>query len=330
MFETLEVLGRVTFDRNKLAMVTPLAGGVVERVLVDTGDDVKEGDTMAQIGSPAIAEAKSALVRALTQEELHRQTHAREKDLVERKISAQQDYESARAAYGASRSESQQARQQLLNLGFTESEVAEVVRTRSTTSTMLVRAPFDGTIVERNAVAGSAVETGTPLFQVADLRSMWLELSIPESHIGVLKRGMPVVARFDAYPSDAFDGELTWIAYEVHAETRNIEARAVLPNPDERLRQGMFANVQLAATDRVAGLTVPKDSVQIVDGRSVIFTKHADDLFESRIVRLGPNTEGQVLVLSGLRPDDEIVISESYLVKSELLKARLGAGCTDH
>jgi len=330
MFETTEVVGRITFDRNKLAMVTPLAGGVLENVLVDVGDRVKQGDLMAQVNSPAIAEAKSALVRALTREELYRQTFAREKDLVEREISAQQDFEAAKAAYAAGQSETQQARQQLENLGFSEAEVADVIRTRSTTSTMPVRAPFAATVVERDAVVGSAVETGAALFQVADLSSMWLELSIPESHLGILEQGMPVSARVDAYSSDVFEGELTWVAYQVDEQTRKIEARAVLSNPDERLRHGMFARVQLAATEQVAGLTVPKEAVQMVDGRSVIFTKLAEDLFESRIVQLGPNTEGQVLVLAGLRPDDEIVVSESYLVKSELLKARLGAGCTEH
>ncbi len=76
----------MTFDRNKLAMITPLAGGVLESVHVDVGDRVKKGDLMARVNSPAIAEAKSALVRALTQEELHRRTFAREKDLVEREI----------------------------------------------------------------------------------------------------------------------------------------------------------------------------------------------------------------------------------------------------
>jgi cobalt-zinc-cadmium efflux system membrane fusion protein len=330
MFESLEVLGQVTFDSNKLAVITPLADGVVESVLVDVGDRVSKGDVLAQINSPAIAVAKSALVRALTQEDLHRQTYAREKDLVDREISAKQDVELAKAAHEASRSEAQEARQQLLNLGFTEDEVTEVVRTNSTTSTMLVRAPFDATVVEREAVAGSAVETGTMLFQIADLGTMWLKLSIPERHLAVLKRGMPVSARFEAYPSDVFEGELTWVAYQVDEATRKVEARAVLPNPDERLRHGMFAKVQLATSDQVAGLSVPKASVQMVDGRSVIFTKLAEDLYESRIVQLGPNTEGQVLVLAGLRPDDEIVVSESYLVKSELLKARLGAGCTDH
>ena len=112
-----------------------------------------------------------------------------------------------------------------------------------------------------------------PLFQVADLSTMWLELSIPESHLGVLKRGMPVFARFEAYPGDGFTGELTWVAYQVDEETRKVEARAVLPNREERLRHGMFARVQLAAGEETAGLTVPKDAVQVVDGRSVVFCK---------------------------------------------------------
>ncbi|MCL4695008.1 MAG: efflux RND transporter periplasmic adaptor subunit, partial [Candidatus Hydrogenedentes bacterium] len=262
MFDTLEVVGRVTFDRNKLAMVTPLAGGVLESVLVDVGDRVEAGQVIARINSPAIAQAKSALVSALAQEELHRQTYTREKDLVSREISAQQDLDSAKAAYGASRSDTQQARQQLMNLGFTEAEVSEVAQSGSTTSVMPVRAPFGGTIVQRDAVAGSAVEMGDALFQVADLSSMWLELSIPESHLGTIQQGMPVAARVEAFPSDVFEGELTWVAFDVNPDTRKVEARAVLPNDGERLRHGMFATVELAATEQLAGLTVPKGAVQ--------------------------------------------------------------------
>ena len=326
------ILGKVSYNRNALAMITPLAEGVLGEILVDVGDEVDEGQILAWVNAPSIAQAKNHYIQALADQALKSQIHAREKNLADRNISARQDFEQARAALEVSQAESAHGHQRLLDLGLTEAEIADVARSRSTTSLLPVRAPFAGTIVDRTAVQGAAVETGVTIFNIADLSTMWMELSVPENVLGSVAEGTPLTARFDAFPDRSFDGEIVWVAYSVDEETRSIQARATVENPARQLRHGMFGRATLArgAAEATMTLSVPQPAVQTVEGRPVVFARVDDSVFEARVVQLGPESAGNQVILAGIRPEDTLVVRESYLLKSELLKARLGAGCTDH
>ena len=108
-----------------------------------------------------------------------------------------------------------------------------------------------------------------------------------------------------------------------------LQARAVLANPQGLLKDGLFGRASLAGFAEQDALTVPASAVQEVDGKAMVFRKIEDDLYQTRFITTGAAHEESILVLAGLAPDDEIVTRGSYIVKSELLKARLGAGCTD-
>lgn len=326
----VEVLGRVTYDRNNLAVVSPLGAGVVREVKAEVGDAVDAGDVMAVVTSPVIAEAKSAYLKVAAQANLHREAYSREKDLHAREISARQDLEKASADMKMSQSEVDHARQHLMNLGLTEQEVQRVAQSGATTSELPVRAPFAGTVIERDAVMGTAVEAGEALYRVADLSTMWMELSVPEDMLSQFQPGKPVQARFDAIPGLTFEGELSWIAYSVDEKTRMVQARATFPNTKGLLRDGMFGTVQLAGAARTAGVTVPEAAVQIIDGRPIVFARMEDGVFETRLVELGGTENGHVVVRGGLAAGEEVVLDESFVLKSEFLKGRLGAGCADH
>ena len=322
-----QALGELTFNRNKLAVVSPVADGIIQQVHVDVGDAVEEGQLLAEVSAPAIADAKSAFVKALVDLERTRKTYEREKGLMERKITAEQEYEQAEAAFDAAASEVERARQQLFNLGLSKAEAEAVQSSRSTSSTLPLRAPFAGTIVERIAVMGTAVQAGAELFQVADLDTMWFELSVPETSAAGLAPGVDVVAEFDALPGEDFQGEITWVSAKVNEDTRVVNVRATIPNPLNRLKSGYFGRAILAETAAPAGLSVPSDAVQTVDGRSVVFAKLEDDLYETRVVNTGQTVGDRLVINAGLTPQDQIAVAEAYLLKSELLKARLGAGC---
>lgn len=323
----IEALGRLSYDGNKNAVVTPLSRGVVRDVFADVGQSVSKDELLAEVMSPAIAEAKNALVKALVDLERTQREHERETELLKREVTSQQEYDSARAAYEAGVSETDRARQQLLNLGLTQDEVASVEKSRSTSSVLPLRAPFGGVVTDREAVLGTAVETGANLFQITDLDTMWLELSVAEMDAARLRAGAEVVVEFDALPGESFEGKLDWIASHVDENTRTVKARAVIANPGHRLKRGMFGRALITENAPLPGVTVPADAVQMVDGRPVVFAKLADDLYETRIVRTGPSADGRMAIVEGLVASDEIALAESYILKSELLKARLGAGC---
>lgn len=324
------ILGELSYNRNQLAVVTPLGAGVVTEVLTEVGDVVEAGDVLVTLNSPAIAESKIAYLKAMAAADLARQTHAREQDLHQRGISARQDLELARAVLIDTGSEVEHARHHLMNLGLTVAEVDAVRDTRSTSSQLLVRAPFKGTIIDRLAVPGTAVETGMPLVRVADLSTMWMRINVPEPQLAALELGALAETRFDAYPEQTFIGKLTWIAPGIDTKTRMIEARVVVPNLNGLLKDGMFGRAVLQSGEAPVGITVPASAIQEIDGRHMVFTQLEDDLFETRLVELGPARHGEVTVLAGLEAGAAIALEGSYILKSEFLKARLGAGCADH
>lgn len=324
-----EMLGQVSFNRNQLAMVTPLGGGVITDVLKDVGESVEKGEVLAIVHSRDIAEARSQYLRVLAESELARQTLVREQDLHEQEISAKQDLELAQAAAAVARAAVSESRQHLHNLGLSDEEIENASRPRNDSSSLPVRAPFAGIVIERNAVLGTAVEPGQALYAVADLSTMWMNLSISETHLSSIRVGSLVRAKFEAYDGISFDGEITWIAPTVDPETRMLQARVLLANPQGLLKDGLFGRASLAGYADQNALSVPKGAVQDVDGKAVVFRKLEDDLFETRLIATGAGLNESILVLAGLAADDEIVIEGSYIVKSELLKARLGAGCTD-
>jgi cobalt-zinc-cadmium efflux system membrane fusion protein len=202
-----------------------------------------------------------------------------------------------------------------------------VEETGSSSSRLPIVAPYSGTLVERDAVVGEAVEVGDVLFSLADLSSMWLELSIPEDRLSSIEVGDPVEAAFDALPGVTVSGQVVWLASSIEEHSRMIKARAVIPNRGSRLKHGMFGQVRIFPERSLTGLHVPVQALHHVDGTPVVFVKLEKDLYEIRRVSLGGNSGESVEVLAGIFPQEEVVVAHSFTMKSEFLKSRLGAGC---
>lgn len=323
-------LARVTWDENHYAKVTPLAQGVLREVSVDVGQPVSRGQRLATLSSPEIAELKSAYLAERAGEKLTLAVLSREQDLAAQRISSQQELEQARAEHEVARSRAAAVRQKLLDHGLGESAITHLEDGGTPSSELHVVAPLDGTIVARTAVVGESVERGDTLFRVARLDSMWLELSVPESEVSQLAPGEEVVATFDRNPGLEIRGRLTWVGSSIDPETRMVEARAGVANPDRQLRHGMFGRARVGSPRAAEVLWIQADAVQRVDGHPFVFARLAADLFELRKVVIAGSEGGRVAVTAGLHPEDEIVVAHSFTLKSELLKSRLGAGCVDH
>lgn len=322
-------LGQVTYNQNRFARITPLASGVVQRVLADVGNKVREGQPLVEIASPEIAAAKSNFLTALADESLKASVFQRKQRLVNEKIAAQQDYELAGSEYELAKTRTETARQQLLNYGFSEAQLLEIAKTRSAVSTLQVRAPFSGTIVDRKAVIGEVVHPGDLLFAVAELSTMWLEISVPEDQISYISTGDPVEASFEALPGITLQGAITWLGAGLDDHTRMLKARAVLPNPDALLKHGIYGQATVVPQRQQKGLLIPAVSLHHFENKPFVFAKVADDLYEVRRVEVAAQNGHSIEILAGLSAGDRVVSVRSFTVKSEFLKARLGAGCVD-
>jgi cobalt-zinc-cadmium efflux system membrane fusion protein len=326
---SLKVLGKVTYDQNRFARITPLADGVIQKVLVDVGDSVSNGQLLAEVASPEIAKVKSDYLSAIAAEALKKVVFEREKELVEKRISSQQEYEQALAEYQMAKSAKDAAWQQLLNYGLTKEQIRTLEELRSGSSLLFILAPFTGTLVSRNAVIGEAVKPGDTLFELTDISSMWIELSIPEDRLSLVKVNDPIEATFDVLPGVSVRGRLIWLSSSIDEQTRMMKARAVVPNADSMLKHGMFGQISLLSERSSGVLFAPVDALHKLNEKPFVFLKLSDDLYEARRVVVGSKDGGNVEILEGISPHEELVVNHSFTLKSEFLKSRLGAGCVD-
>ncbi len=327
---SISLLGEVRYNGNRLANLTPLAPGVIADIRVDVGDRVEEGQVLAIINSVDVAQAKSAYLSKIAELEARTTVFEREQKLVNENIAARRDFQDAQAALKLAELEVRRTHQQLINLGFTESEVAEIAAEQSSSSDLYVRAPFAGTVVERTAVLGEAADSEGSIFEIADLSTMWIELAVPEEQAFQIERGGEIIASVRALPELEIPGQITWISPRIDERTRMVRARATVSNDRGILRHGMFTEVSAMIGGTSNSLLVPGEAVHEIDGSPFVFVRQESDLFAVRRVDVGPRTvSGTIAILAGLTETESVVTGGSFTMKTEFLKSRLGAGCVD-
>jgi cobalt-zinc-cadmium efflux system membrane fusion protein len=323
----ISAIGELGYNTDRLARITSPVDGTIKAVQCDVGSDVATGKALASIASPEIAELRGELARAQAEEVVAAQNLDREEALFEQKAVSAQELGDARARHQSAQAATRAARQSLRDLGLTEVDIEAFMRDKGE-SGLGLRAPFAGTVVERHATLGDVVKSGDVLFEVANLDVMWLTLAVTESDATQIQKGARVDLRVDSLRRD-FAGRVTWIASNLDEATRMVRVRAEIPNRDHALRAGIFVTARIATADDRSSLIIDRDSIYLIDGHNFVFVKRADDLYELRRVDAQPASADRVVLMAGVSAGEQVVTRQSYLVKSEFQKSRLGAGCVD-
>ena len=220
------------------------------------------------------------------------------------------------------------ARNRLSTLGLTDEEIEVVIRDQDTSSHLPLIAPFDGVVVELGAVRGEVVDTSKRLFGIADPSKMWAMLDVYPNDLVRVRAGQRVALAVDGLRGESFHGKVTWVSTHVDRRTRTIKVRAELGNPAGLLLAEMFGTATITVHDGNSPvLVVPKDAVQWEGCCNVVFIRHTDTLYETRKVRLGLEDEDFYVAETGLVEGENVVTTGSFLLKTEILKGNIGAGC---
>jgi RND family efflux transporter MFP subunit len=190
-------------------------------------------------------------------------------------------------------------------------------------------------IVKQEVVAGEVVDTSRVLFQVADTSRMWVTLNVPLEKAELLSLGLPVRFQPDG-SGKTVTGQISWISTAVDSQTRMIQVRAELPNPDGRLRDETFGAGHIILREEPEAIVVPTDAVhwegccQLVFVRDKHFFDSPDSykVFHVRTVRVGAKTEKFSEIIAGVLPGEVVATKGSDVLRSQLLKNNLGEGCT--
>ena len=308
---TLRLPGEIRFNDDRTAHVVPRLAGVVESVPANLGQQVRKGELLAVIASTALSEQRSELLTAQRRLELARTTYAREEKLWKDKISAEQDYLQARSALQEAQIAVQNAQQKLTAVGAAASSRA--------LNQFELRAPFDGTIVEKHISLGEAVREDANVFTLSDLSSVWAEMAVPAQDIGRVRVGEKVIVASSATNEKA-EGTVSYVGSLIGEQTRTAKARVTLANPQLAWRPGLFVTVTVITEEVDAPVAVRAEAVQSLGDRSVVFLAVPGG-FVAQPVKVGRAGGPFVEITEGIQPGERYAGANSYVLKSELGKA---------
>lgn len=311
-------LGRVVYDPTRSVELRSALAGQVLEVAAQLGDHVKAGQLLARIAAPELTALQGQAREAEAQAAFARQTETREAALHAKGISSAADLQQAQAARQSAGLLAAAAREQLARYGA-----------NANGGEIHLLAPFDATIVEQHIVAGQQVDAAADCFDLADTGATMIEFSVPVSDAAGVAPGQVVATQLDDLRDVSLQATISWIAPRVDERTRTLRVRASVPNPGGILREGMLARATRAGGQN-AGMAVPVAAVQQLEGLPFVFVQHAPDLYEARRVEVAPRNGDQVGIREGLESGETIAVARAFVVKSEFLRARMGAGCTDH
>lgn len=322
----IRLYGQVDFDERSLRTITAWVPGRLDRLHIDfTGQTVSEGEAMVELFSPTLIAAQEELLQAInTARELGDDSPLM-RDRTQLTIDASRD--------------------RLHLLGLSREQIAKIEQRGTVADHLTIPAPMRGTVIERLAATGDYVEKGTPIYRLADLSQLWIELEAYESDLAWLHEGQAISFTTQSYPGEVFTGVIDFIDPILNRRTRTVRLRADLHDPDARLKPGMFLNGSIeaslptlmmddadashaadehashdAATDQHP-LVIPVTAPLITGERAVVYVQIADaerPTYELRQVTLGPKAGNWYVVRDGLRSGELVVTHGAFKIDSEL------------
>ena len=188
-------------------------------------------------------------------------------------------------------------------------------------STIELRSPIAGTVIERFVNQGSGFDQGKPLLTIANTSNLWVMANVPEKQMAHVRVGSAARIVID---EKTVTGTVNYIDPRLNEDTRTARVRVEIANPGNKLKAGNFAQVEFQEPPEYARVYVPESAVQTVEGRSVVFVKVSDGQFAVRKITAGSTVSDMVPVLSGLKPGEVVAANGSFVLKSKLLKEQFG------
>ena len=319
MKNVIELPGQIALNADATAHVVPRVAGVVAAVRKNLGDRVTRGEVIAILNSGDVATAKEAYIESIHRLELARVSAQREEALWKKKISPEEDYLIKKHALEEAQLTYRATAQRLAALGVPAGEIRGLSSGRGNLASYVLRSPLTGVVIAKNVTVGEAVSGPENIFTVADLSTVWTDITIPPNQISAVRSGQKVVVQSDDQNLNVA-GTVSYVEPVMGEQTRSSRARVVIANPNGVWRPGLFVKVHLTQNEVVVPMAVKAEALQTFRDWDVVFIK-VGDLFEARPLELGRREGEWVEVLSGLTPGLHYAAKNSFVVKADVLKS---------
>lgn len=305
---------QVVIPGNQLFTISTPLSGMIEQTLVGVGDPVKKGQKLASMQSPALAEAQRGLLQSSTQAQLAKENLARDEQLWKDGIisesrlrATQSQYREATAALAE--------RKQLLHLaGMSDADIARMQANNTLSSQLAIVSPIDGVVLEKTASSGQRFEAAIPLFKVAQLEPLALEIQAPLANTRNLKTGAVVTV-----PAYNAKGKLTAIGRSLSGDNQTVLLRALISEGTANLRPGQFVEASIGTSgDTQNQWNIPNEALVRIGGKTLIFVQTPKG-FRTEAVTILHEGAGNSLVTGKLKGDEKIAVRGVSALKASLM-----------
>ncbi len=297
----IRTVGLLNYNDKSLTSINTKFEGWIEKADVNyVGEPVSRGQVLFEIYSPQLVTTEQEYLSAL---EYVRKLEGRaEADAVAR-----------------ARSLADATRERLRYWDITDGQIDELRRTGKITRTLKVVSPVTGVVVSKmsDSLEGVKLAAGMNVYKVADLSTIWAAVEVYEDQLRYMQPGRVADITVDAFPNRHWTGKVIYLDPSLNQQSRTLSAYVQIPNPDQKLRPQMYANVEVRVPVVSGAVKVPEEAVLHSGESSVVIVEKATGLFEPRQVELGALGDGYREILKGVRAGETVVTSSQFLIDSE-------------
>jgi membrane fusion protein, heavy metal efflux system len=315
------------YDRSAYTRVSAPAPGILSQVSTDLGRTVKKGDVLAMVDSEEFGAAKAAFLEADIRASQLALEYERVSALFDKQIVSYKDILESKTRLDESLINMARTQQRLKNLGLSDKNIERVKKEKNTSSLLSITAPISGVVVKRSGVNGELVSVSRPLFDITAVDKMWALLNVYEPDLAKVKLGQKVNISLSGLAGNTYEGIVSWISTEIDPDSRSLQVRADVNNTDNRIKAGMFGSGRIFLKNSSPMTGVPVASVQWDGCCNLVFVKVSDLVYAPRKVKIGFRKGDYYAVESGVSPGEQVVTQGSFILKTEILKESIGAGC---
>ncbi len=304
--------GKLSYDETKLSYISAWTDGRLDKLYADfTGITVTKGEEMVQLYSPELFAAQEELLQAIKMESSITNENSILKKTAITTIEAVEE--------------------KLRLAGLTEKQIKEISKSGNAAETITIYAPAGGIVTEIHAREGTYVKTGDPIYTIADLTTLWVNLDAYESDLSWLRKGQELTFNTPSNPGIQYKAKIAFIDPVVDQKTRTVKVRAIVENSDLSLKPDMFVtgivksrldkSGSIAKSNSEAPLLIPATAPLITGTRAVVYVELPSDegvLFEGRAIDLGSRSGDFYIVKSGLQENEMVVTNGAFKLDSEL------------
>lgn len=298
LLRQIRTTAQITADETRIAHVHVKVSGYIDKVYVDfVGQLVKKGEPLFTLYSPDLVSAEEEYL------------------IAKRGDTVLGNAPFPEVSQGA-QSLLQSAHQRLKLWDISDEQIRQLDQSGKVTKDLTFYSPITGFVTDRKAYPQTSVTPDTELYTVSDLSTVWATADIYEYEVPFVHLGQKVTLTLTYYPGKTYTGSISYIYPTVDPQTRTVKVRLQLPNPGFILKPQMFADAQLQV-NYGNQILIPQEAVLNSGAEQQVFVVHPGGVFEPRKITLGPVFDGNVAVLSGLKPGETVVTSGNFLVDSE-------------